>query len=346
MLRLTSWSLLAQLLISSANGQNNSAATCTEIDNYAQWNSSTTRQIQALKIEGETDDNAVVNDALRTWELSYRVQNLPTYNKSFEPAGEYYYGAMFLDTGNSDMTKIGSCHQTLQAQIAGLSYSLSKSVLERSMNDNGDCTIMLGQECVDAMKKQATLEAARGPLRTGSCSDMNRIIPEQCSGVGPQLVTRRTYHTAHAFRTSLTNSTAEMNLTYFSGIQNGYSNSRFDPSLECNSVNASSTHILTVTDRIDYDPAVRFPVIDVITFFPNRSSGSQNYMDSWKDDVRVEMVCMRPSDVVEGSRIPPTASEILSNKSIQFPGTSLASTVTCGVLGWVSAVVMGIMIIL
>jgi hypothetical protein len=136
-----------------------------------------------------------------------------------------------------------------------------------------------------------------------------------------------------------------MKLDYFNGMEAGYPNSRFDPSLECNGVNVSSTHILTVTDRISYDLAVRFPVVDVITFFPNRSSGSQDYLDNWKDDVRVEMVCMRPSEIVDGSRTPPTGSEILSNTSIKFPGTSRANTVTYGVLGWMSAVVMGIMVV-
>jgi hypothetical protein len=155
-----------------------------------------------LKIEGERNASlnaryAVVEDSSRTWELSYRVQNQPTYNDTLEPVGDLYYGTMFLDTGSSNTTDIGSCHQTLQAQIGELSYSLSKMVLERSLNDNGDCTTMLGQECVDAIKKQTTLSAAQGPLRTGLCSRLNRTIPDECSGVGPQLVTRRVYHHAH-----------------------------------------------------------------------------------------------------------------------------------------------------
>jgi hypothetical protein len=137
-----------------------------------------------------------------------------------------------------------------------------------------------------------------------------------------------------------------MNNAYFDGGENGYSNSRFDPSLECNSVNASSTHILTVTDRMSYDPAVRFPVIDIITFWPNRSSGLQTYSTSWMKDVQVELVCMRPTSVAEGSTIPPTEWDLLNNKSINFPEPSSASSVTYGMLGWISAAVTGVILML
>jgi hypothetical protein len=188
MLSLITWGFLAQLFISSANSQNNSAATCADINGYVQYNSSTTRQLQALKLQGNrTSENyAVVNDSSRIWELSYRVQKQPTNHNTYKSNndGKHFYGTMFLDTKDSNMTNLGSCHQTLQAEIGGQGYTLSKLVLERSVNDNGDCTAMLGQDCVSAIKQRSMYQASEWPLRTGSCARMNGTIPAECDGLG------------------------------------------------------------------------------------------------------------------------------------------------------------------
>jgi hypothetical protein len=142
-----------------------------------------------------------------------------------------------------------------------------------------------------------------------------------------------------------------MNLTYLSGVSDGYLNSQFDPSLECNGVNVSSTHSVTVAERMAYDAAVRFPVIDVITFWPNRSlpNGLQSYDTRWPTDVLVEVVCMRPdTDIAEGSETPPSATEILARDNVTFPTASGASKFGLGhgVLGMMSAIVMGVMLVI
>jgi hypothetical protein len=98
---------------------------------------------------------------------------------------------MFLDTKDSNTTDIGSCHQVMQSAVKNQGYLFSKAVLERAMSDNGDCTTMLGNECVQAIKKMISNEVANIPLRTGSCSGMNTTMPRECSGVDRTFSNRR-----------------------------------------------------------------------------------------------------------------------------------------------------------
>jgi hypothetical protein len=140
-----------------------------------------------------------------------------------------------------------------------------------------------------------------------------------------------------------------MYLDNFNTVANGYPSSHFDPSLECNGVNASSTHIATVTDGMNYGPAVQFPVVDIITFWPNRlTAGMENYTSYWDGDVRVEIVCMRSTTVADGSTKPPSVSELLNDKNAVFPKnqttpeSSGAESVTNEIQRWMSAVVMAL----
>jgi hypothetical protein len=148
------------------------------------------------------------------------------------------------------------------------------------------------------------------------------------------------------------NWTIETRLTYFNTRASGYPNSQFDPSLKCNGVNASSTHMQTVTEGMNYGPAVQFPIVDIITFWPNRLDGLENYRSFWSADVHVEVVCMRPTTVADGSTKPPSPQELLNDESANFPRnqtetkSSGAKSVTHGALGLMSACIMGVMLLL
>jgi len=118
-----------------------------------------------------------------------------------------------------------------------------------------------------------------------------------------------------------------------------------NPSLECDGVNVSSTHAFVPGNGMSYDAAVRFPLVDIINFWPNRTSGS--YLEpGWAEDVHVEVVCLRPDQVAEGSRVPPTGREILDAENARFPTASSAVTLKYGVFGWMSAAVTSIMLVL
>jgi hypothetical protein len=100
---------------------------------------------------------------------------------------------MFLDTKDPNMTDIGACHTSLQPEMTGLSYRWLKTVLERGMTDNGDCTVLLGNECAQAMRKQLIQEVAMGPVRTGKWAGMNTTVPLECSGIGRTTTNRCKY---------------------------------------------------------------------------------------------------------------------------------------------------------
>jgi hypothetical protein len=86
---------------------------------------------------------------------------------------------------------------------------------------------------------------------------------------------------------------------------------RPDTSLECNGVNVTNTHALDRTIQTSYyDPNIRFPIIDIITFWPNRSDTSV-YVSTWAQDVHVEVACLRPDQVAQGSVVPPSGDELL-----------------------------------
>lgn len=203
MYSLGTWVFLAPLFLSGANTQSNTTGTCKDIENSVRYNASTTRQIQAYNLEGQnpgTTDRSpytLVNDSSRTWDLSLRVQGELLSNNSVQAENPNYLQTMFFDTKDSNMTDIGTCHQTIQASVNQQGYSWKKAVLERSLKDDGDCTTLLGDECVAALKKKYIKEAANWPLRAGKCDGMNNTMPKECSGVGPQLLTHREYRYVH-----------------------------------------------------------------------------------------------------------------------------------------------------
>lgn len=79
-----------------------------------------------------------------------------------------------------------------------------------------------------------------------------------------------------------------------------------------------------------YDNTIRFPQLWFMSFWPNRT-GVTEYVTSWNLDVHVEIRCIRPDDVREGSVVPPSAQELLNRDGAEFhknattPKTSGAS---------------------
>jgi hypothetical protein len=85
------------------------------------------------------------------------------------------------------------------------------------------------------------------------------------------------------------------------------------------------------------------PVIDVISFWPNRSESTS----SWgPDDDRVELVCMKADqEIVQASTVPPSAQELLKKEDARFPTGSGAAKLGYGMLGWISAIVVGVTLV-
>jgi hypothetical protein len=187
---LITWTTLAQTFISISSAQNspqNYNATCELLSRYSEFNASVTRGIPALTIRGsqpnpeDADSSkaefAVVNDTSRTWTLKLGVQK-----SKFTPDTTNYVQSLLLDTGDSDLTHMGSCHQTIEAYEPGRGYRWPKELLERSLDDNGDCMTFLGSECVAALKRMSAERAVQA-MRRGSCPDSageDKSVPPEC----------------------------------------------------------------------------------------------------------------------------------------------------------------------
>lgn len=117
---------------------------------------------------------------------------------------------------------------------------------------------------------------------------------------------------------------------------------QLDPSLECDGLNASNTHSLLLSGDVSYDHAVRFPLIDIIAFWPNRTSRT-SYYTGWSEDVHVEVVCLRPDSVSRESRLPPSGENLINAEGAKFP-TSEAAKLSYSSLGWLGTAVIGIML--
>jgi hypothetical protein len=118
---------------------------------------------------------------------------------------------------------------------------------------------------------------------------------------------------------------------------------RPDTSLECNGVNVTNTHALDRTIQTSYyDPTIRFPIIDIITFWPNRSDTSV-YVSTWAQDVHVEVACLRPDQVAQGSAVPPPGKALLEDAT--FAVESGVGKVGIGdAFVWASLGVVGVML--
>jgi hypothetical protein len=122
---LTTWAFLTRIFFEGTNAQNGTMGTCEDVKSIARpWNSSTTRQIPALRLEGENPRGAksvpdgrytLVNDSSKIWELSLRVQPEVWANGTSppEPKDLRYEQHVFLGTKDSNTTDVGSCHQIM-----------------------------------------------------------------------------------------------------------------------------------------------------------------------------------------------------------------------------------------
>lgn len=163
---------LGAIAQNSTSGSSNTTGVCSQVDGAVQYNSSTTLTISALKLDGPrptavSDKFSLVEDNSRSWELSLRVRKQPKDDNVNQEKHNLapYQQAMFLDTGGSNMTDIGSCHQTIQAETGAGTFQWTREVVERSLKDNGDCMTLLGYSCVQALKEKARKNAAEFPLR-------------------------------------------------------------------------------------------------------------------------------------------------------------------------------------
>jgi hypothetical protein len=158
------------------------ADVCNTVEKFNDYNATRTYPIPALRINGSrSGDSAyykILEDPNNTWYLTDRFAGASLASKR---DGLQY---VWLNVGDSNTTNIGMCMDTTWTYSLD-EYLFSKEVLERSVNDNGDCKTMLGEECVSALeshyKKSAAGSMIRGNCPTGAF--WNTTVPYQCASL-------------------------------------------------------------------------------------------------------------------------------------------------------------------
>ncbi|KAF2794593.1 hypothetical protein K505DRAFT_336812 [Melanomma pulvis-pyrius CBS 109.77] len=270
---------------------------CTNIDDFNNYNASHTYSMPALRINGTKRDDEgfnIVEDPDSSWYIASRL-------KVSRVVDDGSMNNLWLNTGSSNTTNMGMCEESTSSYELG-EYKFSKEVLERSVNDNGDCKTMLGEECVEALRVHYT-ESAIYAMRKGQCpsgSDWNITVPQQCRGLvgGGE-------HWLGGM--SAIDKGISLNATL---QQQLYNESNCDTSLNASMHSAGGL-------GGSYNQSIRFPQPTFLTFWPNRTDMSR-YLSSWDDDVYVKIVCLRPDEVTEGSVVPPSGQELLDRPDAKF----------------------------
>jgi hypothetical protein len=137
--------------------------------------------LQLVYLGSGTDEQIQIQeDTGKTWSLSAYIQ--PATDSS--PIDTQ--ATLWLDTGDSNRKQLGErmgmCHNYMPVQCAG-NFSMSKEVLERSLEDEGDCTKMLGEECKEALESYYRDQAVLVWYAGGNCANMENALPAACEGL-------------------------------------------------------------------------------------------------------------------------------------------------------------------
>jgi hypothetical protein len=138
----------------------------------------------------------------------------------------------------------------------------------------------------------------------------------------------------------------------------GFFHHNFGPNIQCDGINASSTHGLEASFGMSYGEAIRFPLVDIITIWPNRALSTSPTLATEDGDTRVEIVCLRPDEVAQGSDIPASGEELLNKEGTKFLNvtnedassgntTSSAHSISSdrSMLAWLSVSITGILLV-
>ncbi|KAF2445220.1 hypothetical protein P171DRAFT_431956, partial [Karstenula rhodostoma CBS 690.94] len=280
--------VLAPSLVAKAT-----AEICNSNDDFVHFNSSKTVALPALSNNGPM----LNQDPHTQWYFSTRT----VYTSPHADA----MTKMWLNTGNSSTKDIGTCwHTTWTHERDG--FAFPRDVLERSVDDKGDCKTMLGEECVAGLKRHY-LDAAMRSAQSASCQGdvFNATVPHECAGlVGGGTVWRGGLFGSGTRLDSALNETRLAD----EGCP--------DDAVAVN----SSIHGGSGTGA-SYNQTVRFPQPYFLTFWPNRTHDPASAgLES--DYVHVELLCLRTDDIEEGSPVPPSAKEILNGPDVKYMGNA------------------------
>ncbi|RYN84597.1 hypothetical protein AA0117_g811 [Alternaria alternata] len=304
-------SLLASVLATTSFAQNTSkpesqSLTCDDLSESLAYNASIIQNTTALNLVwlGDEERVAITEDDQTTWTISSYIG--PGYNGGMAKYDENETQAvLWLDTGDSNMERLGDiiglCHSfvPLQNRTTG-DLTWSREVLERASEDDGDCKTMLGTECVEALESwyRRQGQAAWNDDQYPPCSAIQNTIPSECEGMLSEAVTMDVVRLNTSAEDRIWKWDQGINITSFSD----------DVTVPtCGDRNLSSSWGNRIYQTIDYDVALNFPIVDIMTFYPTVSStrgGSSR-------ETHAKVVCLKPENIQEGSRAPRSVKEVL-----------------------------------
>ena len=158
------------------------AEACSTVNEFNNYNATRTYSFPALRINGSSSGGSDYYKILEVPDKSWYITDRLTVSI----IGTGLNSAMqipWLNIGDSNTTNMGMCMLTTPTYSLG-EYEFPKEVLERSVNDKGDCKIMLGEECVKALERHYRADATRS-MMAGRCTGTNRntTVPFQCASL-------------------------------------------------------------------------------------------------------------------------------------------------------------------
>jgi hypothetical protein len=303
------------------------AQSCQYVEGFNNFNASKTVAIPALHINRTQEKDksfqgkvgGLITNPDDSWYFTTRLALAP---------GNLYPSLYYINTGStkpSDLADIGVCMDTTSSYYTQ-HYAFSKEVLERSLNDTEDCTTMLGNECANALKEHYARDA-RNSMMSGVCSaatDWNKTVPYQCASL---------FGGGEGWK----GGSGQFGMCMNAPILNTLSNIRFQtgnsnltstwtkPKLEdagcgnlTSTVNSTVISLSGSNDLSGYNQSIRFPQLHFLSFFPNRSSIKGVYETQWDTDVHVQLLCIKPDDIQQGSAVPPSAKELLDRSDASY----------------------------
>ena len=128
--------------------------------------------ITAPRINGSHDEAVNNNDSLyavaedlsNSWTLALRLKA--------QEQDRVTETTVLLDVDDSDVADIGACVYTMHADRGDIEggYRRTQQTPESSLQDNGDCEAMLGEGCVEALRKKHANRASFWHMDFGWCS--------------------------------------------------------------------------------------------------------------------------------------------------------------------------------
>lgn len=175
------FSVLSGIAVAQSSGNStesnwNQNQNCSIVDDINHYNASGVYTMPGLTVNSSTIGSAVISNDDKPWTLTYQID---ARSGSVDASAN----RLILETSNLVPEDLAGCSEGLFTYSVG-KYSFRKEVLERSVNDTGDCKVMMGEACVNALKTKYSRTALQSIGRSSCTSiQIDSTIPAECAGL-------------------------------------------------------------------------------------------------------------------------------------------------------------------